>query len=122
MYSAFTVARETRGLRFSFDADAEVAPENSPAQRVRARVTELSLRGCFVKAATHFEEQRRVLLKVFHSGQYFEAEAAVLYSRQDGMGLVFCEVKPHCRAVLQKWVLTALQLQSESADPVAAEG
>jgi|SRR5215467_3103608 len=122
MYSARIVTRETRGLRFSFDADAEVAPENSPAQRVRARVTEISLRGCFIETSASFEEQRRVLLKIFHSGEYFEAEAAVLYNRPAGIGLVFCEVKPHCRAVLQRWVLRALQVQSEAADPVAADG
>ncbi len=116
------MTRETRGLRFSFDADAEVAAENSPTQRARARVTQISLRGCFIETSTSFEEQRRVLLKIFHSGEYFEAEAAVLYSRPAGMGLVFCEVKPHCRTVLQRWVLTALQLQSESVDPVAADG
>ena len=61
-------------------------------------------------------------MKIFHSGEYFEAEAAVLYLRPAGMGLVFYEIKPHCRATLQKWVLTALQMQSESVDPVAADG
>jgi len=115
------VAKESRGLRFSFAADAQVALESYPNNRVPARVTEISLRGCFIETSACFEEQRSVFLKIFNSGEYFEAEAKVLYHRPGGMGLVFGNVKPHCRAVLQKWVLTALHLQSESRDPVAVD-
>jgi len=36
----------------------------------------------------------------------------VLYVKPSGMGLVFREVKPHFRDVLQRWLLTALDNQS----------
>jgi hypothetical protein len=106
--------QEHRGLRFAFSASAEIAPESSPTAFVSGRVTELSLRGCFLETSASFELQRPVLLKIFHSGEYFEAPASVLYVKPSGLGLVFREVKPHFRAVLQKWVLAALDKQPDT--------
>lgn len=103
--------REQRGLRFAFSADAEIAPENSPAQSASAHVTELSLHGCFVATSASFLLQQPVLLRVHYSGESFEASASVLYIKETGIGLVFREVKPHFREVLQKWILTALDSQ-----------
>jgi hypothetical protein len=100
--------QEPRGLRFSLSAEAEIAPENSPTAKAPARVTELSLHGCFLETSASFEEQRPVLVRIFHSEEYFEAEAAVLYVKPKGIGLVFREIKPHFRAILQKWILAAL--------------
>ena len=104
--------QDHRGLRFAFSASAEIAPESSPTAVVAARVTELSLRGCFLETSASFEMKRPVLVKMFNSVEYFEAEASVLYVKPSGLGLVFREIKPHFRAVLQKWVLTALDKQS----------
>jgi len=106
--------QEHRGLRFAFSAGAEIAPESSPAAFVPARVTELSLRGCFLETSASFEMQRPVLLKIYDSGEYFEAAASVLYVKPSGLGLVYREIKPHFRDVLQKWVLTALDKQTEA--------
>ena len=106
--------QERRGLRFAFSAGAEIAPENSPNAFVAARVTELSLRGCFLETSVSFEMQSPVLLKIYDSGEYFEAEASVLYVKPSGTGLVFREIKPHFRAVLQQWVLAALDNQSKA--------
>jgi hypothetical protein len=58
--------------------------------------------------------QRPVLVKIYNSGEYFEAEASVLYVKPSGMGLLFCEIKPPFRAVLQKWVLAALDNQPDA--------
>src|SRR5580704_18555880 len=101
-----------RGLRFGFSASAEIAPESSPTAFAPARVTELSLRGCLLETDASFELQHPVLLKIHHSEEYFEADASVLYVKPSGVGLVFREIKPHFRAVLQKWVLSALDDQS----------
>ena len=106
--------QERRGLRFAFSAGAEIALEGSPAGYVPARVTELSLRGCFLETSVSFEIQRPVLVKIHNLGEEFEAEASVLYVRPSGMGLVFREIKPHIRAVLQKWVLAALDGQADA--------
>lgn len=104
--------QEHRGLRFPFSASAEIAPESSPTAIVPARVTELSLRGCFLETSAAFEMKRPVLVKIHNSGEYFEAAASVLYVKPSGVGLVYREVKPHFRAVLQRWILAALDKQS----------
>jgi hypothetical protein len=103
--------QERRGLRFAFTASAEIALVNLPAVFAPARVTELSLRGCFLETSASYEIQRPVLVKINYSGEYFEAEASVLYVRPSGIGLVFGEVKPEFRAVLQKWVLSTMDRQ-----------
>ena len=103
--------QEHRGLRFAFNADAEILAENSRDESFSAHVIELSLQGCFVKTSARFEPQYPVLLRVFHSGDIFEAAASVLYIKDSGMGLVFREVKPQFREILQKWILTALDGQ-----------
>jgi hypothetical protein len=106
--------KEHRGLRFPFTASAEIAPESSPTAVVPAHVTELSLRGCFLETSASLEMRRAVLVKIFNSGEYFEAPASVLYIKPSGLGLVYRDIKPHFRAVLQKWVLAALDKQSEA--------
>jgi hypothetical protein len=108
--------QERRGLRFAFTASAELALLNLPTAFVSARVTELSLRGCFLETAESYEIQRPVLVKINYSGEYFEAEASVLYVRPSGIGLVFGEVKPEYRAVLQKWVLSTMDRQSDATN------
>ena len=105
--------QEHRGLRFAFRADAQIAPENSPTAFAPGQVTELSLLGCFIETSTSLGMQRPVLIKIYNAGEFFEAPATVLYVLSSGMGLVFREIKPHFRAVLQKWVLTALDKQTE---------
>jgi hypothetical protein len=35
----------------------------------------------------------------------------VIYVRATGVGLVFGDIKPHCRRVLQNWILEALDKQ-----------
>lgn len=99
---------ERRGLRFAFNAGAEIASKGSSTAFVPARATELSLRGCFLETSVSFELQHIVLLKIHHSEEDFEAEASVLYVKPSGLGLLFREIEPHCREILQKWILTAL--------------
>ena len=105
--------QEHRGLRFAFSADAEIAPETSPTAFVSGRVTELSLRGCFVETSAPFDGKRPVVLKIHRSGESVEAPASVLYVKPSGLGLVFREIKPQFRAILQKWVLAALDSQHD---------
>ena len=106
--------KERRGLRFAFSCGAEIAPHNAPTSFVPARVTELSLRGCFLETSVKFEMRFPVLIKLYNSGEYFEAEATVLYIQPSGMGLLFHKIRPHFRTVLQKWILTALDSQLEA--------
>ena len=107
--------QDHRGLRFAFSANAEIAFESSPTAFASGRATELSLRGCFLETAASFELGLPVLLKIKNSGEHFEAEASVLYLRASGVGLLFREIKPHFRAVLQKWVLAELDNQPDAS-------
>ena len=106
--------RECRGLRFSFHADAEIAPDSSPKAILPAQVTELSFQGCFLETSASLEVQRPVSLKILDAGESFEAEAVVLYVRPSGLGLQFREIKPQYRDVLQNWILKALDRQLEA--------
>jgi PilZ domain len=105
------ITQEQRGLRFRFSAPAEVSLESTPNERWKGQVAELSLRGCFLETTASFEQGQRLLVRVFHAGQYFEALGSVLYTRPIGVGLVFVDVKPSQRAALQKWILAALQAE-----------
>lgn len=106
--------KDRRGMRFTFSAGAEIAPESAPNAFVPARVTELSLRGCFLETSASFEMLSPVLIKIYNSGENFEAEASVLYVKPSGTGVLFREIKPQYRDVLQKWVLSALDKQPEA--------
>jgi len=108
------MSRECRGLRFSFDATAEIAPESSPKATLPGRVTELSLMGCFIETSASFEPKSGVLLRIYEDHESFEAEAIVLYARQSGLGLVFRGIKPRYRDVLQNWILKALDRQLQA--------
>jgi hypothetical protein len=49
-------------------------------------------------------------VKIFKPDEYFEAKATVLYANSTlGMGLAFRDVERDFRAVIQKWLLAAMQ-------------
>lgn len=105
---------DRRGFRFVVNAAAEIAPENSPSATVSVRATEISLHGCYLETLSPFAELSPVFVKIFYENEYFEARGTVIYVKPaQGMGLEFRELKPHCRVVLQKWILAALRNQSK---------
>ena len=91
--------------------------ESSPGANIRARVKELSLRGCLLEMPVALGEQQSVQVKIFCLDEYFEAPADVIYVRPTGVGLLFGDIKPHFRSVLQKWILTALDTEAKSEHP-----
>jgi len=104
--------QEQRGLRFAFDAAAEILLE-SRQERIPARVTELSFRGCYVETSASLREGQRVRVKIFYSDQFFESLAEVIYLRSNGAGVVFGNIEQHFRNVLQGWILKELDRQAE---------
>ena len=110
---ALDMDQEKRGMRFPFSTDAEVFLEGSP-KGIPARVTELSFRGCFLEISTVLKEHQHVMVKIFQSESFFEALAEVIYLRPTGAGLLFGDVKPHIRNVLQEWILASLDNQVKS--------
>lgn len=103
---------DQRGLRFRFNADAEVQVQDSPGL-VRARVTELSLHGCFLETSRSFQDQERLSVKILKAGECFESAAEVVYSRPRGVGLMFVDMNPQFRGTLQKWMLATLDREAE---------
>jgi len=104
------MSQEQRGLRFPINIAAGVML-GSAHESIPARVMELSLRGCFLEISAPLKEQQHLRLKIFRSGESFETSAEVLYVRATGAGVVFGDMAPESRDVLQAWVLAALDEQ-----------
>ena len=111
--------QDRRGLRLPFDARAEIAPEGSSGNSVIAKVTDLSLNGCFIQ--THYPSplDALIVVKIFREGEYFEGKARVVHVQEmSGMGVSFLGVKPHCQSILRKWVLSAMRSQPGESSSV----
>lgn len=95
--------------RFPFVAVAEISETNSEI-KLSARVSELSLHGCYIDMLNPLPRSTDVLVKIFTETEFFEAYASVIYSHPNlGVGLVFREVKPHFLQILQGWLLKAMK-------------
>lgn len=106
--------QDRRGFRFAVNANAEIAPEGSPSASVSVHATELSLHGCHLETPAPYAENAPVFVKIFYENEYFEAKATVVYVKPgEGMGLEFRDLKPHCKVVLQRWILAALRSQAK---------
>ncbi|MGB2624872.1 MAG: PilZ domain-containing protein [Candidatus Acidiferrum sp.] len=105
---------DRRGFRFSVNASAEIAPEGSPSATVPVRATEISLHGCHLESLAPFAEGTAVFVKIFYENDYFEAKGTVIYVKPaEGMGVEFRDLKPHCKVVLQRWILAALRKKAK---------
>ena len=92
-------------LRVPFVAYAEISEDGS-AVSIAVRVSDLGNDGCYVDMRAPLPERALVRIKVVTATDAFEAEATVAYSDPHlGMGLVFRNVSPRDRMVLQKWAL-----------------
>jgi hypothetical protein len=100
-----TMEQERRGApRFPFIAAAEVLAENA-GSRMNARISDLSVSGCYVDTINPLADGTLVRVKIVTETQIFEAPARVVYSHIHlGMGLVFREVQPNFLDVLQNWL------------------
>ena len=75
-----------------------------------ARVTELSLYGCYVEMPNPLSKGVQATLKVYRENKYFESQGMVLYSQpSQGMGIGFQNVNPHHLTVLRQWLIEAAQ-------------
>jgi hypothetical protein len=93
--------------RFPFSGTVEILQKGATAS-TSARVTELSLYGCFMETAAPLEKGVQLLLKVYSDGKYFESHGSVLYAQPgQGMGVGFLNVNPHYLTVLKMWLIGA---------------
>ena len=97
-----------RTPRYPFIASIEMREGKSEDKRT-ARVTGLSLNGCYVNTESPYPEGTSLSVKVFTETEFFEGQASVIYIQENqGMGLMFTETKPYYLMVLRKWLLSAM--------------
>jgi hypothetical protein len=102
-------AERRRAGRFPFVANAEVRETNSDTQ-INARVTEISIYGCYLDMINPCPVGTAVSIKIFTQSDFFETSASVVYSHPNlGVGLTFRDVSPHFLPTLQKWLLEAVR-------------
>lgn len=102
-----------RTPRYPFSASVEMR-QGTSEDKMTARVTGLSLNGCYVETEHPYPEGTSLGVKVFTATEFFEGQASVVYSMpHQGMGLMFLETKPYYLMVLRKWLLAAMMGKKE---------
>jgi len=105
-----------RTPRLPFIATAEVL-EKGAQTGTAARVTELSLYGCYVEMSHPLAKGTQALFKLYSGGKYFETQGIVAYSQPNqGMGVGFQNVNPHFLTVLKQWLIEAAQAKFGKKD------
>jgi hypothetical protein len=94
----FTVARTTP--RFAFIAEAEVM-----GMRDRARVSELSARGCYIDSINPLAKGTDVRIRIRYGCSNCEFSGTVIYTHAGfGMGVAFGELTSEQRSTLEVWL------------------
>ena len=94
-----------RTPRYIFFAAAELVEEKSDV-RVASRLSELSLRGCYLDMMNPFPVGTSIRLKIWtDESTVFESSAKVIYSQPNiGAGVQFLDVEAKYLAVLEHWL------------------
>jgi hypothetical protein len=93
-----------RDPRYSVSAMAEAVDLQSDT-RISGRVSDIALGGCYLEVMSPFAVGAAVKVRITQGDKSFAAKAKVLYSAGGmGMGLVFTEMEPSQRPVLERWV------------------
>jgi hypothetical protein len=93
-----------RASRFSVLAGVCVVDVQSGAER-QARITDLSMSGCYVDTMSPFPAGAQIRIKITHQGKSFDALARVAYSQQSmGMGVAFVKAEPDQLKTLREWL------------------
>ena len=110
------IENRRRTPRYPFVAVAELV-EKGTQVGLSARVTELSLYGCYVETVDPLAQGTELKIKLYANGKFFEAHAVIAYSQPKlGFGLSFQNVNPHFLSVLRQWLIEAAQ--TKFAKPV----
>jgi PilZ domain len=94
-----------RTPRYIFFAAAELIEEKSEV-RIASRLSELSLRGCYLDMMNPFPVGTSILLKIWtDESTIFHCTARVIYSQPNiGAGVQFVDIEPKYLAVLERWL------------------
>ena len=103
----YAVARTTP--RFAFIAEAELIGMN-----IRARVSELSARGCYLDSINPLPKGTQVRVRIRYGCSTSEFNGTVIYTHAGfGMGVVFDELNSEQKTTLEVW-LEELARKSDS--------
>ena len=96
-----------RTPRYPFIATAEVR-EQSSQNSISTRVSELSLRGCYLDMPNPLPKDTQINIKIYSEGKFFESTGTIVYSQPNqGVGVTFREIRPQFLTVLKQWLLAA---------------
>jgi PilZ domain len=99
-----TESERRSNLRVPFIAQAELTEDGSSVS-IAVRVSDLGNDGCYIDLRAPLPKGTVVFIKIVTARDVFEAEATVAYvDPRLGMGLVFRNVSPRDRTVLQEWL------------------
>ena len=94
-----------RNLRFPFSASIEAVEEKS-GTRIKGRISDLGLGGCYVDTLSPFPVGSVVSITILKDEESFQAKAKVVYSLVGmGMGLAFIAADPDQVKLFQRWIL-----------------
>jgi PilZ domain len=117
--AAATDVADQRGVaeRFPFSATAEIIDPAS-ATRISARVSDISLTGCYLDVLNVLPPETQLSMLIRHSGRAFQAQGRVVYSTDGmGMGVVFVAPSTDAITVLKQWIA---EIKGEPAPEAAA--
>jgi hypothetical protein len=98
------VADRRTSERFPFSAVTEVV-DIATATRITARVSDISLTGCYLDVINVFGPGTKIQINIRHGSLHFEATGAVVYSLSGmGMGITFNPVSQEMASVLKRWI------------------
>jgi hypothetical protein len=98
------VAERRASERFPFSAVTEIV-DIASATRITARVSDISLTGCYLDVINVFAPGTKIQINIRHGSLQFEATGAVVYSLPGmGMGITFNPVAPDMASVLKRWI------------------
>jgi hypothetical protein len=92
-------------VRYPFSLTAEIL-DLETGTRLGGVTSDLSLRGCFVRTASHLEVRARVRLTLARKKQKVEIFAETRRAAQTGMALEFLDIDPISNAILRSWIET----------------
>jgi hypothetical protein len=115
-----TVERRTaERMRLTLAAELMEMPAGA---RIKGRMSDCCMFGCFVDTINTFPDRTAVRLRLWKGQEMFEAEAVVAYSQlQLGMGVAFTYVSQENRRLLESWMARGKDQQMHGMAPVSPE-
>jgi hypothetical protein len=89
--------------RYQFTADAELIEEKS-GMRIEARIGDISERGCQAETSKPLPLGTESKIRISKGGDLFTAQARVVYSSGNSLGLAFSGVAADQLPILETWL------------------